>query len=919
MPPIFLDGRAAPVSHVQPSPPPPPHTVKPGETLDSIAKAHGVSTQELATANRLAPNAKPEPGQQLQLPPNAKLSTEEQDQSAPKTPQEKTDAAYDTYLQAQYTLNSDRQSRAGRADVGDDQATLAQAKKSFDQAVQSEIAGKVAQTNAGVPGEYRTPEPQLITQFGNQIAQRYAGDSTGKAEVQSAVADYQTTRTADALIPGYAGNWSAVDKLKGINLDGQPPAVVDKVLADPRVKQWVKDATTELNKGDPTKTLDSLNDLFKDSPELATALSASWWQSDQLGPGDSIATCYNATETPEGYTALASLYASLGNTPAGKQVQQQIADTLGQYSANNVMLSGNNFERAIGEGGDPTLALAAAGQLQSAGKGDQAQQLVGSVSGGISLLSDKKLAEDTEAYSKQTAALGWFIKNLGTSMTPAQKQAAIDDYIKKQGPDWQNAVNADKAALVADAKQLNTDMLALQNLPASLQKYQPLAKGIISKVTGSENAQQAMEFAMSQDPGIFAGEDGDKTAQLWVEAGHKSKDLGAALAKAYVTSHVLPELKDFNPLHPEDVAKAHQALENLRSKAGLLGISKSDLDKGINELEESMEALSKESLADAKLGKGINTFNEANSELQELSETKFTSGASGLLFRTLGFGLSGAALINQAKELGENPDLQNMLGTLALSAGFAQDTAGLAAKIGIVDKSGSLGSWGLGTSAAGEATEKFMGVLSVAYYSTGSISALADKDYGGAALDAAGAVGMGIATFGEAAWTGPVGWGITLAATLGLGWYEHVQNANQYEPQHNADTVPFLMHAGYSQAAATILCNQSGNGYSPAALLAQYATDKGYDLSNPAQQKTFVDWVNRQVSSKPTAMGNLRDLLDMAQDKFGGDTGKLSKDTLALVPMQMMGDGTQVYAAPQSTGQIDAYLSTFGLAALPPP
>jgi hypothetical protein len=139
-----------------------------------------------------------------------------------QTPQEKTDAAYKTYQDASHTLASDKTSRAGRADVPDDQTAVSRAKKDFDDAVKREIAANVGQANQGVPPQYQTPRSQLITQFGGQISQRHAGDAIAHGEIKSAVNDYLKADTLirsgynghrPELIGGEPGQWKGIDRV----------------------------------------------------------------------------------------------------------------------------------------------------------------------------------------------------------------------------------------------------------------------------------------------------------------------------------------------------------------------------------------------------------------------------------------------------------------------------------------------------------------------------------------------------------------------------------------------------------------------------------------------------------------------------------------------------------------------------------
>ena len=130
----------------------------------------------------------------------------------------------------------------------DDAAAVAQARGDFQAAVQDETNAKVIRANDGVPPQYRTAESTLIQRYGAEVLKRYEGQPAAQSEIRAAIADDVSTQQAKSLVPDYSGDWTAADKLKGIVLDGQPQAVIDKVLADPRVQAWIKQAAADIEK-----------------------------------------------------------------------------------------------------------------------------------------------------------------------------------------------------------------------------------------------------------------------------------------------------------------------------------------------------------------------------------------------------------------------------------------------------------------------------------------------------------------------------------------------------------------------------------------------------------------------------------------------------------------------------------------------
>lgn len=791
---------------------PPSYTAKPNDTVQSVAQTYKVTPEELARSNGIHVDAALSPGQVLQLPHNAVQPVKtDAPQDKPQTPAQKTDSAIGAYQQAlknrTEALKNAPQNMGVRSEVQQEQnATVSKAKDAMDKAIKSEIDGEVASRNQGVPPEYRTPTDQLIKHAGDAIAARHKDDPAAQALVKDDVADKQLQARADAFIPGYYGDWSAKDKLAGINLQGQPQAVIDKVLADPRVQGWLKDAAAEAGKQkDPAASAQYLADMAKGMPPAeAQQLMQQWWSAtDGNGQPISLGVTNSAVSDPAIYKNLAAAYAAMGDGPQAQTLRDQIAGTIAGQMNNSTMADGT-FSRAIIDGADPKLALDVAAHLQANGKSAEAQEMMGSICGSIYGLQKSTLKNDMQAYAKQTEELNELIKNLGPGLTDAQKQKAIKAYVDGKGKDWQNDLKEKQAKIVADVKTLDTDIAALKHLPPELQqKYGDLAKGYLDKIGGDEATQQAVEFAASQDPSVFEGEQGGEAAVFWVEVGHKSKDLVAAVSKAYITGHVLPALSDINPNDPASVAKARQTLEDFRATgAKILGVPQAEVDRGVNKLESVLGSLKKESIEDAINGKGINALGATEKELGELKEMTFSNAGAGMAFRAMAFGLSGAALLNSAQATVDDPKLQNLIGTFAYSVGFAQDAAGFGATLKLLDKEGAVANWGLGASMAGRVTEKFLGALNVAYFAVGAYDGATDGNLPKAIFSGAGAVGAGLAAFGGeeilGGLAGPIGMGIVLVATVALGLIEHHEKQKEY----NEAADKFLEGAGVEDAGA---------------------------------------------------------------------------------------------------------------------
>ncbi|MGO4702357.1 LysM peptidoglycan-binding domain-containing protein [Dyella sp. 2RAB6] len=782
-------------------PPPPPHVVKPQETVATVAKTYQVTPEELARTNHITVDTQLTPGQQLQLPPNAVQPAQTDAAPAtPVTPAAKTDAAIKTYQQAvQDRTDATRnmpQNGALRQEIrqGADDA-VNKAKTAMDQAIHDEIAGEVALRNQGVPGQFRTPTDQLVANASDAILARHQGDAGATPLIKDAVHGYQVQAKADALIPGYYGDWSAADKLKGINLQGQPKEVVDAVLADPRVKQWVADAAHDATGKSAADCAKYLADLTRQSPDLGRAVTTQWWNAqDDASWMSGNSEVLSAMSDPQVYRDLSVVYRNLGGSDAGQAMQRDFAGDVAKYLEKNSMLANRtDVLQAISDGGDPALALAVASNLQADGKSDLAMQMVSSVKLGMGNLQRNTLKQDMQDYAKQTEELNNLIKDLGPGLTADQKQQAIQKYIEGKGKDWQDQLKAHKDKLVADVRALDLDITSLTDVPDNLKSY-GLTKEGAAKLLDDDTTKQSIEFAATQDPSVFDGPEGGEAAKLLIELGHKDKDFTAAVGKAYVVSHLMPSLGEMNPSDDASIAKVKQALESFRGVgAQMLGIPQDEVDKGINKLEEVVNSLRTETLADAKQGKAVNEFASVQKELKELKELPFSDAKAGMLFRTMALGITGAAFISQTGKTIEDPTVQNVIGSLAFGLDLAPAKNALTGTIQALDKNNVLEQWG---HAAPELTEKFIGVLNVAYFAAGAVQGVADHDYPTAIFSGVGAGGAALAAFGGeemlGGFAGPIGIAVATIAVVALHFIEQHHKEQEYQEAQNK----FLEGAG---------------------------------------------------------------------------------------------------------------------------
>jgi hypothetical protein len=519
---MFPVDSSSSVRYAVASPPPPTTvTVKPHDKVESLAKTFQVTPEELARNNGIATATTLTEGQLLTLPANAvqpeQTAVEPQ---AAQTPKQKTDAAYTAYQQAQKLLASDKKSPAGHADINADIAGVAQAKQMFDAAVQAEIAGNVATANAGVPAQYQTPEKQQITQYGNEILARYAKDPVAQAEIKSAVSDYQVQRQADVLIPSYSGNWSAADKLKGIELTGQPQAVIDQLLANPQVQAWIKQAAADIGKpyngmGDD-KIPYASSKAEQASGNLAIATDGMPPQIAAALAQASMPTIRKIAQLELGqaggmvpFDSVQSVLAHIGDGDQAKAVIQQVAEAYADnpgavgfltHGGGTSMLANTVVNSpGFGSAGNPAFAIALGNELQSRGQTDNANAAFDAAAQGVhdylanngdsplkAYDSAHKAAQDKEQH------LGELLAKAGP-LTDTQKQAFIKAY--RDDPDNAKVYKADAAAAAKLATYMETNkaglIYAASHNPAAAQQLYSAMKDLAQSGQGKE----ALQFA----------------------------------------------------------------------------------------------------------------------------------------------------------------------------------------------------------------------------------------------------------------------------------------------------------------------------------------------------------------------------------------------------------------------------------------
>lgn len=911
-------------ARTQPAPPPPPKTdtVQHGDTIQSVAERNGVTAPELAQANGLDELKPLDMGQVLTIPPQT--AQEARDEPVPQTPSQRTDQAikrYDDALKAKIEGMRDAPHNAGlRSEIEDAyDAEIATARQNLNVAVRQEIGSQVA----AVPRDIGLSTPDLITGYGKAILGRHSGDAGATSAINDAIGDYRTQSAADAIaqtdvVGAHVTPLDRVNALKGA-LTGASPEVVSRVLEEPRVQAMLKDAAKWVADGygghqdniaDATRRLADLTQGLP--PELATDLVQKCLPT--LGEIAKIGYDGDNTRTVQAaYENLSNVVASMGHSGAAESLKSQIAQA---YLGNEDVKYGGfplNVLSVVGnDGADPGLSIAVTQALAASGKTDEARDMMKATLGGIETYKNK-VAADEQDFAEKSAELTWFAKNLGSAMTPQQREQAIKDYISSKGPDWQKDYQAAGQRLSDDGSRLIKMLGQLSDLPDDVRS---LAPGIDDKLPSYLNdgtIKGAMEYAADRNPGVLDTEEGENLLSYIgekVEQGNVGiRELGAHLAQQKLTSTLLGKLDHFNPKDPASINAVKQELENLQGSRwlNLIGVNgpegAENFEKAAGILETFLENPGdSQALTTARL-------NSLNANLGKIEG--FGDGSTaGMIFRLVGASAASVAFVGAGSKALTDPSVQNTLSAFSSGAGLTSYGVDLGRSIGVLSPEALV--------AGGPATV----VLSTA----AAVSDLVNSGVGFSSGDPVQGVLSGLrgaSTFALFAAEAPeitipaaIIWGAT---TLGLGWHDHVEEANRYEPGNDDKTVPFLEHAGFSPDAAAALANQSGDGYSPVSILSKYAEDKGYDLGDPVQQKAFANWVN---GLSPQTLSTVRDALHRSLDDFGGDAGKLGTDSGISVQYDVnpsTGAATPYtpVTEPKTVGDIDSVLIANGGTPLP--
>lgn len=740
---------------------------------------------------------------------------------------------------------------------------------------------------------------------GYQALQSYV-DQVGGIGDSGIEADYLPAKAAEVMrergigvtldIPANA----SVDDIVAIMEAGATPAEQVRVLNDAYVK------------ADPQ----TRSALLANSQVQQALRSAAFDAADPLTkpPGNASGDAVPFLEAANNLDALTEgldpvIVAKVLENTAGLYNSYALNDSGGQVGIEGTATFLKVLDRAVGtpEGDAALRALADSGigldrngvyqHLSAGGTPAFVAQVGGrdAVIEGVNSFAGSTLKSSVEAYSQHTSELNWLITNQGGTMSPEQLERAINDYIGRQGPGWQQTANDLKEQVAQDGLKLQDQIEAM--LAAG--GYE----GEVDKLLADPNNQFALQTAWGNHPEAAT----DRTLSLLsglgktTESGRRVLDIAA---NAYIKGQVLGPLSNYNPADPRSVAQVQSALARLKAPgmSTAFGIDQPKLDKAVQVLQDSLQG---PNASQADLDRALAKLNQ---DLDGVALSK--TAPVGQLFRAIGVGLAGVNLASSLQRAGRDPGVLANWGKVTTDAlGVSQKTAEIMFARGV----GGQGTELFASRVAG----RIVGGLSAAADGWLAANAFAKGDYAVGTLYSVAAAGGALAAASGlgaiGVWGGPIGIGLTAIAAIGIYAIQSTRDSNIH--MDDPDTAPFLEFAGFSSEAAKALTDQSGDGHSPVPILQQYAELKGYDMKDAGQRQAFVDWVN---GLSPELLGDLRDVLHHTIDDYDGDPTKLGNDTVEpetnFNVNPSTGSATPIVSVYEvhTVGEIDAFLRQHG-------
>jgi hypothetical protein len=660
------------------------------------------------------------------------------------------------------------------------------------------------------------------------------------------------------------------------------------LLADPQVRQTIRsaafDAVQPLSQspdavqGQAVPFLEAAQNLDALTQDMDPTLVAAVLENTVSAYSNYARNDSGGMTGIEGSTTFLRVLDRAVGTPQGDAAIRGLVDT-------GMSLDRNGVYQHISTGGSPAFT-AQAGWREATLEG-------------VNAYAASTVKNSADAYLQHTQELNWLITNQGGTMTPAQLDQAINNYIERQGAGWEQTANDLK-------EQLAQDGLALQTQIESM-----LAAGGYESEVDRLLQDPTNQFALTTAFGNHPEAVTDRTLSLLsglgktTEAGRRTLEIAA---NAFVKSQVLQPLSSYDPADPNSAAQIQSTINRLKSPgmSTALGIDQPKLDRAVQALQDSLQG---PNATQADLDRAMAKL---NSDLDSVALSRTTP--AGQLFRAMGVGLAGINLASSLQRAGRDPAaLENWGKVVTDTLGVSQKTA----EIMFARGAGGTGTEMMASRAAGRIVSGLSaaadGWLAAASFAKGdaTLGTLYSVAAAGGALATASSLGW------VGAWGGPVGIGLTAIAALGVYAVQTTRDSNIH--MNDPDTAPFLQYSNLEADTAGMLTDQSGEGHSPMPLLVKYAELKGYDMANAQHQQRFVEWLN---GMPPEQLDHVRDWVHNMADEFDGDAGRLGADSNAVLEREWIystAGAAQVYGTPDTVGELEALMQElYGATPLPP-
>lgn len=889
--------------------------VKPGETLAGLAAQYRQPQQELALANRhqVTPGEPLVVGQKLWIP-----GTRSPDAAVPSAAAspvdasvQQTDAAVQRVNLAQRQYDEINASTQGRgAALPYLSESLSTARNQLDAATKNEITLRAGPGAADAEWQ----------QAANTVSARYRQAPDSAAAVDASVQRVTVDRQAQAIVDTARATGDPQKAVQSLSEQTAKasPEVQAALRIDDGAKQVIDDAAAwaieplqqdiegahgpQVPGREAMERLDTLT-AGLDADTAARVVSAAT-------PGiEKFVQDYQANYGgqpfgPEGFSRLVTTLGRVADAPGGTVAAERIAE-LGLWDDGGAI-------DAISQGAHPAYVLALARQ-----PGMDSVRIMDAANVGVASFRSK-IDDDVKAYGAHMEELSWLVTNHGGSMTPEQVDAAIADYKKGKGPEWEQKAESLRQTLADDGDKLLAQITALDQLPGGLEDHQARASRTIEETLADPSAQLAIQTAVQTRPEIVTGARGQRLLEFVntspLAASAKVADQFRKMSQEFATAHVKATVisavgPDFDPANPASVKRATDALEALRRNtewSRAMGLQGEALDKTIDTLKKTIPAPG-ESAED--VAKRLKALDDQLDGLKGFDKSTF----KGQMLRGVGLAFAGVGFLASVDRAQMDPSLKNQLRIVVDAAGLGQKGFELYAGLTGASSSSTAGRLG------GALASKLLGSLTAGFDAWSAAEAFSKGDVASGVLYGVGAGGGLLAALGTGSMAGPIGLGLVVVSAVGLAIVNGNKEANKHEPDSDKGVSQrFLAHAGFDEDASRALVDQSGDGRSVVPFLEQYARAQGLDLTNAADHDRYVQWVNAIPTDELAAV---RDNLHRTADEFEGDPSRFeatADDDNWVVPdiAARPWFAASGVAQPESAAQLNAVLDVLGVPAL---